>query len=214
MHDSITTLPRQRDAFERPAALEIVNPGNQVVERTTVGARFAGSPWSRPQYQLQNAATSQWNSGAHNKPQVNLFFRGDFGISRLRADGFIPTSRVKEWDTLRIRAGKNDPYNPFIIDEWMRQTLAATGHRLRRAFFATLFINGQFKSYFKSVRAARAARSFQEFYGTGNDFDVNYIGSWEEGDTVAFNQMNTFFRNTDFTNLASYPDRGNVLGHG
>ncbi|HET6409694.1 MAG TPA: chitobiase/beta-hexosaminidase C-terminal domain-containing protein, partial [Chthoniobacteraceae bacterium] len=191
------------DAFERPAALEIVNPGNQIVERTTVGARFAGSPWSRPQYQLQNAATSQWNSGAHNKPQVNLFFRGDFGASRLRVDGFIPTSRLREWDTLRLRAGKNDAYNPFIIDEWMRQSFAATGAPSPQGMFATLFINGQFKSYFNPCERPRGS-FFQDFYGSGNDFDVNYIGSWEEGDTVAFNQMNNFFRNNDFTSPANY----------
>lgn len=191
------------DAFERPASLEIVNPGNQIVERTTVGARFAGSPWSRPQYQLQNVATSQWNSGAHNKPQVNLFFRSDFGVSRLRVDGFIPTSKLREWDTLRLRAGKNDPYNPFIIDEWMRQSFAAMGAPAPQGTFATLFINGQFKSYFNPTERPRGS-FFQEFYGSGNDFDVNYIGEWEEGDSVAFNQMQNFFRNTDFTTLANY----------
>jgi hypothetical protein len=196
------------DAFERPAALEIVNPGNQIVERTTVGARFAGSPWSRPQYQLQNVATSQWNSGAHNKPQINLFFRGDFGVSRLRVDGFIPTSRVREWDTLRLRAGKNDPYNPFIIDEWMRQSFAATGAPAPQGITATLFINGQFKSYFNPCERPRGS-FFQEFYGSGNDFDVNYIGSWEEGDNVAFGQMESFFRGNDFTNLANYQTGAN-----
>lgn len=196
------------DAFERPAALEIVNPGNQIVERTTVGGRFAGSPWSRPQYQLQNVATSQWNSGAHNKPQINLFFREDFGVSRLRVDGFIPTSRVREWDTLRLRAGKNDPYNPFIIDEWMRQSFAATGAPSPQGIIATLFINGQFKSYFNPCERPRSS-FFQEFYGSGNDFDVNYIGEWEEGDNVAYGQMDSFFRNNDFTNLANYQTGAN-----
>jgi hypothetical protein len=191
------------DAFERPAALEIVNPGNQIIERTTVGARFAGSPWSRPQYQLQNVATSQWNSGAHNKPQINLFFRGDFGVSRLRVDGFIPTSPLREWDTLRLRAGKNDPYNPFIIDEWMRQTFAAMGAPSPQGIIATLFINGHFKSYFNPSERPRGS-FFRDFYGSGNDFDVNYVGSWEEGDGAAFSQMESFFRNNDFSTLANY----------
>jgi hypothetical protein len=191
------------DAFERPAALEIVNPGNQIVERTNAGVRFAGSPWSRPQYQLQNVATSEWNSGEHNKPQVNMYFRGDYGIGKLRIDGFIPTSRVNEWDTLRIRAGKNDAYNPFIIDEWMRRSFAAMGAPAPQGFIATLFINGHFKSYFNPTERPRGS-FFQDFYKTGNGFDVNYIGSWEEGDSVAHSQMESFFRNNDFTSLANY----------
>ena len=191
------------DAFERPATLEIVNPGNVLVERTTVGARFAGSPWSRPQYQLGSVENSQWNSGAHNKPQINIFFRSDFGISRFKKPGFIPTSPVREWDTLRLRAGKNDAYNPFIIDEWMRRTLAATGAPAPQGFIATLFVNGQFKSYFNPTERPRSS-FFQEFYGSGNPWDVNYIGEWEEGDNVAFTQTETFFRNNDFTSLANY----------
>jgi hypothetical protein len=191
------------DAFERPVALEIVNPGNQLVERTIVGARFAGSPWSRPQYQLQNAETGTWNSGEHGKPQINVFFRGDFGISSFKKNGFIPTSKLKEWDTFRLRAGKNDAYNPFIIDEWMRQVFAGMGAPSPQGIIATLFVNGHFKSYFNPTERPRGS-FYQEFYGTSNSFDLNYIGEWEEGDATAYAQMDTFFRNNDFTTLANY----------
>lgn len=191
------------DAFERKVALEIINPGNVVLERTNVGVRFAGSPWSRPQYQLQNVATSQWNTGAHNKPQVNMYFRGDFGISKLRLNGFFPTSSLNEWDNIRLRAGKNDPYNPFNIDEWMRRSFAAMGAPAPQGTIATLFINGQFKSYFNPCERPREP-FFQEFYGSGSEWDVNYIGSWENGDGVAHGQMISFFRNNEFTVLANY----------
>lgn len=190
-------------AFERPTALEIVNPGNELVERTTIGARFAGSPWSRPQYQLKGIANTAWNGGAHSKPQINLFFRSDFGISRLKKKGFIPTSSLREWDTLRLRAGKNDPYNPFIVDEWMRRSFAGMGAPAPQGFIATLFINGEFKSYFNPTERPRGS-FFQEFYGSSNLFDINYIGDWEEGDAVAYNQMASFFRNNDFTSLSTY----------
>ncbi|MGV3531941.1 MAG: lamin tail domain-containing protein [Chthoniobacteraceae bacterium] len=190
-------------AFERPVALEIVNPGNQIVERTNVGARFAGSPWTRPQYQLKGIANTAWNGGAFSKPQLNLFFRGDFGISALEKPGFIPTSNLKKWDTLRLRAGKNDPYNPFIVDEWMRRTFAAMGAPSPQGFFATLFINGQFKSYFNPTERPRGD-FYREFFRTENLFDINYIGDWEEGDSIAHNQMISFFRNNDFTSPAVY----------
>ncbi len=191
------------DAFERMAALEIIGPGNQVIERTNAGFRFAGSPWSRPQYQLGNVASGQWNTGAHNKPQLNMFFRGDFGESKLSVDGFFPTSKLKEWDTIRLRAGKNDPYNPFITDEWMRRSFAAMGAPAPQGTFATLFINGQFKSYFNPCERVRED-FFRAFYKSENGWDVNYIGSWEDGDNVAYSQMDSFFRNNDFSLLANY----------
>ncbi len=191
------------EAFERPAAMEIVNPNNVLVERTNIGVRFAGSPWSRPQYQLQNVETTQWTGNWVNKPQINLHFRSDIGIGWLKQPGFIPTSKVKQWDTLRLRAGKNDISNPFIVDEWMRRSFAAMGAPAPQGFLATLFLNGQFKSYFNPTERPRGS-FFQEFYGSGNAWDVNYIGDWEDGDATAFNTMKSFFTNTDFTAPANY----------
>ncbi|HEX2751350.1 MAG TPA: lamin tail domain-containing protein, partial [Verrucomicrobiales bacterium] len=192
------------EAFERPAVMEVVRPDNTLRFRTTVGARFAGSPWSRPKYLLSDIDTANWNSAWTTKPQVNLFFRGDLGMSRLHDEGFIPGSVLNEWDTLRLRAGKNDAYNPFIIDEWMRRTYRSMGnHPSPLGFFSTVFLNGKLKSYFNPTERPRDT-FFQEFYDTPNAWDVNYIGEWESGDTVAYNLMYNYFRNTDFTMLANY----------
>lgn len=191
------------DAFERPATLEFVKAGNQLVERTTVGARFAGSPWSRPQYRIDQVAGISWNSGWLTKPQMNVFFRSDFGISKLDIPGFIPGSRLNEWDELRFRAGKNDVYDPFIVDEFMRRSLEGTGQPAPLGYFSSLFINGQFKSYFNVTERPRNS-FFKKFYNLSSDWDVQYNGEWEDGDGTAFSSMQTFFRNTDFTTLANY----------
>lgn len=190
-------------AFERPVALEVINPSNQLVERTNIGARFAGSSWSRPQYQLKEIADTEWNHGAHYKPQLNLFFRSDFGISQLEKKGFIPTSTLRKWDTLRLRAGKHDPYNPFIVDEWMRRSFASMGAPAPQGFIATLFINGQFKSYFNPTERTKSS-FFQQFYGSSNLFDVNNSGDWEDGDAVVYDQMLSFFQDNDFTSASIY----------
>jgi hypothetical protein len=192
------------EAFERPAVMEVVRPDNSLHFRTTVGTRFAGSPWSRPKYLLADIDTANWNSGWTTKPQLNLYFRGDLGMARLQENGFIPGSNLNEWDTLRLRAGKNDAYNPFIIDEWMRRTYRVMGnHPSPLGFFSTLFLNGKLKSYFNPTERPRDT-FFQEFYDTPNEWDVHYIGEWESGDSVAFNQMYNYFRNTDFTAYANY----------
>ena len=191
------------DAFERPVNMEIISAGNVVVERTTVGARFSGSPWSRPQYQLSALESSAWNSSWVTKPQINIFFRSDFGISQLKKNGFIPTSRLDTWDELRLRAGKNDAYNPFIVDEWMRRTFAGMGAPSPQGFFATLFLNGKFKSYFNPTERPRKV-FFQQFYNSSSDWDVQYNSVWEDGDGVTFAQMQTYFQNTDFSTLTNY----------
>ena len=70
-------------------------------------------------------------------------------------------------------------------------------------FFATVFLNGKLKSYFNPTERPRES-FFQEFYDTPNDWDVQVIGEWENGDSAAFNQMYNYFRTTDFTALAGY----------
>jgi hypothetical protein len=190
-------------AFERPVSLEVVAPGNQLVARTDVGARFSGSQWSRPQYQLKAIADIPWNFGAHSKPQINLFFRGDYGLSRFEKKDFIPHSSLSEWDTMRLRAGKHDPYNPFVIDEAMRRSFAAMNAPSPQGLFVTLFINGQFKNYFNLTERPRSS-FFQDFYKTNRSFDVYSNWAWEDGDSVAFDQMITFFKENDFTSQDVY----------
>ena len=192
------------ETFERPAVMEVVRADNSLQLRTTLGIRFAGSPWSRPKYLLANQETANWNAGWTTKPQFNLYFRGDLGTARLQEDGFIPGSHLKEWDTLRLRAGKNDAYNPFIVDEWMRRTFRSMGnHPSPLGFFSTVFLNGKLASYFNPTERPRDS-FFQEFYDTPNEWDVYYIGEWESGDATAFNQMYNHFRSFDFTTLVNY----------
>jgi len=192
------------ETMERPAQFELIGTDNAVKLRTTLGVRFAGSPWSRPKYLLNDIENTSWNAGWTTKPQFNIFFRGDLGLSRLREDGFIPGSHLNEWETLRLRAGKNDAYNPFIIDEWMRRTYRFMGSNPSPiGFFATVFLNGKLKSYFNPTERPRDT-FFQEFYDTPNEWDVNVISEWESGDSSAFSTMHTFFRSNDFSVLTNY----------
>ncbi|MGI8602876.1 MAG: lamin tail domain-containing protein [Verrucomicrobiales bacterium] len=191
------------EAFERPAVFEVLNPGNQMSVRTTLGMRFSASPWSRAQQRHSNLENTAWTGGWQNKPQINVYFRDDFGVSRLRQEGFIPGSHLDEWDTLRLRAGKNDPYNPFIVDELMRRLFRKMDQPSPIGFFANLFINGRFKMYFNPTERPRES-FFQEFYGSSSEWDVNVISEWESGDATAYSSMLGFFRQNDFSTLANY----------
>lgn len=192
------------ETFERPAVMEVVKTDNTLDLRTELGIRFAGSPWSRPKYLLSTQESANWNAGWTTKPQFNLYFRGDLGTARLQKNGFIPGSHLNEWDTLRLRAGKNDAYNPFIVDEWMRRTFRSMGHNpAPLGFFASVFLNGKLASYFNPTERPRDS-FLQEFFDTPNEWDVHYIGEWESGDASYYNPMYNYFRNTDFTAYAAY----------
>lgn len=198
--------------FERPIGFEWVNPGNDVTVRTTVGLRFSGSVWSRTKYYNQGLEKGPWNSGWQNKPQMSLHFRGDLGISQLHQPGFLPASKLNDWETLKIRAGKNDAYNPFVVDEFIRRCFRDMGNPAPVGTFMCGFINGDLKGYFNLCE--RPMEEFwQEYFDSANAWDVtpndwaanlNYDWDWQSGDSLAWKQMMTYFQQNDFSNTAAY----------
>ncbi len=190
-------------AFERPATAEFLAPGNVVQERTTLGLRFAGSPWSRPIYKNRDLDTKPWNRGWEDRPQMNLQFRADLGVSDLSVPGFIPGSSLKKWDSLRLRAGKNDAYNPFIIDELMRRLYAGMGQPSVLGDYANVFLNGRHKGFFNTAERPREP-FFQEYWNSANTWDVVYISDLENGDWTSYNAMRAWFQANDLTSAVNY----------
>lgn len=199
-------------AWERPAQFEYVSPGNVVDVRTTLGLRFSGSVWSRTKYTNTGLESGAWNSGWTNKPQMALHFRGELGDSTLHLDHFLPTSKLNDWDTLKLRAGKNDPYNPFIIDEFVRRTFGAMGNPSPQGIFATGYLNGDLKGYFNLCERP-LEKYWQEYFNTSstwdvtpNDWSANLFTDtdWQSGDSVAWRTMMTYFKANDFSVLANY----------
>jgi len=199
-------------AFERPAEFAIVPPGAfgfpSPAVRSTVGLRFAGSSWSRTRQTLLHLEPGPWLGDWFNKPQMNVHFRGDFGKKSLRQEGFIPGSTLQNWESFRLRAGKNDPYNPFILDEFMRRLFHAMGadighHPSPLGLLANLFVNGRWKGHYNLTERPRE-EFFQEFHSSDEDWDVNYVFNFEDGDDAAYREMMDWFRNHDLTDPTHY----------
>ena len=199
-------------AWERPAQFEFVSPGNVVDVRTMLGVRFSGSVWSRTKYTNQGLENGAWNAGWTNKPQMAIRFRGELGDSTLHKENFIPTSKLNDWETLKIRAGKNDPYNPFIVDEMVRRCFGAMGNPSPQGIFATGYLNGDLKGYFNLCERP-LEEYWQEYFSstnawdvTPNDWSANLFTDtdWQSGDSVAWKEMMTFFKANDFSVLANY----------
>jgi hypothetical protein len=199
-------------AFERPVEFEYVPPGAMGFPpdavRTTTGLRFAGSSWSRTRQTMLHLEPGAWLGDWFNKPQMNVHFRGDFGLKSLQREGFIPGSTLRTWESFRLRAGKNDPYNPFILDEFMRRLFHAMGadighHPSSVGLVANLFVNGRWKGHYNLTERLREAY-FKEFYGSDNSWDVNASFIFESGDDTAYREMIDWFLSHPLDNPAHY----------
>ena len=153
---------------------------------------------------LNNTAASPWTNDHAHKPSFNLKWRDDYGSASMSDPNLIPGNDVNTYSELRIRAGKNDPQDPFIIDEVSRRLYRDMGWFSPIGTIGTVYFNGSFKGYFNPTERVRA-KMFKEHYRTDNDFDVRYIGEQVDGDTVFWNSMVTALNthNTSPT-LANY----------
>jgi len=181
--------------FEREAHLEYyfppgMYPTNQAPLRTDIGVRIASSPYSRPRLKLTNPqGTSPWANSSVQKPSFNLFFDGDLGSGRLDYNLFTNYT-TREFENLRLRAGKNDITNPFITDEYTRRLYLDMGQVGARGLFCATYLNGIYRGIFNLTERFRE-QFFQTHFRSELSWDVNYINTWVSGDAVVFNQMLT-----------------------
>ncbi len=195
-------IPMQRGrAFEKPSSLEFF-PVEGAPLRTDFGCRIAGSAYSRPRYLLTRAMTARMGDDGTQKPSFNLYFRGEFGDSP-QDYPFFPGSPVTRFSDIRLRAGKNDARNPFIIDEFMRRVYLGTGQKGSRGILNTLFINGVYKGYFNLCEHLREP-FMQEHFNSAELWDVRQVGEFVSGDAVHWNSMMTLLRSSNLSDPAVY----------
>ncbi len=199
------------DAFERAISAEWYYPNGTDGWREDVGIRISSSPYSRPRLRLRNTANSPWISDHTEKPSFNLYWRSDYGNSLIKDEKLIPGNDVSEYSRLRIRAGKNDILNPFIIDECGRRLYHDMGWVQPIGTINTAYINGSFKGMFNLTERLRS-ETFAIHYRSTNDFDVNYIDQFVDGDNVFWNTMQNALNTLNSSpTLANYQAVQNFL---
>jgi len=192
---------------ERPLSLEVLHTDATPDLRTGSHLRVAGSPYSRPRYRLnaQNSANpnaSAWAISDVEKPQLNLFFRDDIGQRPLPYP-FIRGSVVREYDDIRLRAGKNELGNPFVRDEFSRRAMLEMGHVTVLGDFVNVYVNASFKGYYNICERPREP-FFQQARSTKARFDVRNIDSMADGDTLAVNELLRYARTASISTNAGY----------
>jgi len=194
---------------ERPAALEYYLT-NGTPLRTDFGLRVSSSSYSRPRLVLSDKPSARFTySDPTRKPSFNLFFRGELGDSP-EDYAFFPESRVTTFEDMRLRAGKNDIYNPFIADELMRRLFIGTGQQGAIGTFVSLYINGIWKGYFNLCEHLREA-FMQQHHNSSAAWDVQQVNVFASGDTVNWNSTMSFMRSNNFATVAGYVQSQNYI---
>ena len=169
--------------YERPSFLEYYYPDNRAGLREAIGVRVSSSPYSRPRLVLTDSPSrTLWDANETLKPSFNIFFRNDYGHASINHP-LIPETEVREFSEFRLRAGKNDISNPFIRDEFIRRIWTDMGQEGTVGTFTSLYLNGYFKGYYNLVERIREA-FMQTHHRSTAEWDVNYIGTFENGDST------------------------------
>lgn len=190
--------------LERPVSLEWLYPTDDSGFQIDGGLRVHGSPYMRPRYVRQNG---QWSGSG--KISFRVYFRGEYGQSRLDY-ALIPFSDVEQFATLVLRAGHNDPVNPFIKDELLRRLYKDMGQASCVGTFANLFIDGEYKGYYNPTEQVKE-ESCQQWFDSDRGWDVMTMNGLRDGDSVSWNAMLNYARTHNLADPTYYAEMGRKL---
>jgi hypothetical protein len=185
-------------AWERPVSAEFIGIAGQPNVQVDCGIRVQGSDYQRP----RTCPTSKFS--------FRLYFRNDYGPGRFDYPLFT-NSTVTSFDQLVLRAGFNDPDNPFIRDELTRRLSADMGQVASHGNLVNLFVNGQYRGYYNPCERVHE-EMLQAHHGGGEQWDVvgpTFAASSDgfgiiDGDRVSFLNLVNYVNSQNVTNQAIY----------
>ncbi len=173
-YDLYANSKRRGRAWERPVSVEFIDPqGRQPGFQINAGVRMQGD---------------LGRSAFMPKHAFRLFFRGDYGASKLEYPLF-PDSSVEEFDTLVLRSGVNRSYAGFpkrkqdlkaatyTRDEWLRASQIAMSGSGSHGTFVHLYLNGLYWGLYNVVE--RPDDAFMSSYFGGAKDDWQFISHQE-----------------------------------
>ncbi|MFT4549654.1 MAG: hypothetical protein ACI8XO_001026 [Verrucomicrobiales bacterium] len=180
-------------AYERPIHAEYYFADGSAGFRTDCGVRIAASSYSRPRMRLSSVNSSPWPADPVQKPSFNLYFRNEYGNPDVSLPLNGQNAPVKTFEQFRIRAGKNDIRNPFIIDELVRRLSRDMGQPASTGSINTLYVNGELKGFYNMVERLRTP-NFRAYHSDDPNAEWDVLqfegnDNIADGDKVAFVEM-------------------------
>ncbi len=174
-------------AWERPTSVEMIHPDGTKGFHVNAGIRIRGG-FSR--------------SGSNPKHSFRLFFREEYGNSRLNY-AFFGNSGASVFDNIDLATWQNHSWSfslgtngLFFRDHFCRDTQLAMGHQGERGIFCHLYINGQYWGIFSPSERTEAAYGASYFGGSKSDYDVikatgppSYLIESTDGDMEAWTRL-------------------------
>jgi len=185
-------------AWERPVSIELLPGEFSKGFQANAGLRVQGSDTSRLEYR------------SNSKFSFRVYFRGRYGPRNLEYP-FFGDLPVREFGKLDLRAGHNDPVNPFITDEMMRRLFTDTGQVGVHGLMVNLFLNGEYRGYYNPTE--RIETDFlRSWHGGTNDWDViNPISQVRNGDNDAWLALTNYAASHDLRVSQNYLEAGRRL---
>ncbi len=179
--------------YERPAHAEFYFPDGSAGFRTDFGLRVAASSYSRPRMKLTQVNALPWPASAVEKPSFNFYFRDDYANPSVSLPFHGPDHPVSTFERFRLRAGKNDIKNPFVVDEIVRRLSWDMGRAASTGIFNSLYVNGELKGFYNTTDRLREPffRSLHSDDDSAQWDVLQYEGNDNiaEGDKVAWADM-------------------------
>ena len=174
--------------FEREARMEFYPGDGSDGFREQTGVRVSASSFSRPRLRLGDVDKSPIPSIFNQKTSFNIFFRDDYGAEEVNYPLNGRDYPVTKFSQFRIRAGKNDIVNPFIVDEVARRLFDGMDQESSVGQFNTVFVNGIYKGYYNITERLREP-FMQDHYNSDAEWDVVQADNFENGDDLAWREM-------------------------
>jgi len=153
------------DAWERPASFELIDPADRHEVQTGIGLRIRGG-WSRHQ--------------SNPKHAFRLFFRSEYGDSKLRFDLFDGEG-AEEFDKIDLRTAQNYSWsfkggegreNTFLRDVFSRDLQLSLGQPSSRSRYYHLYLNGVYWGIYQTQERTEARFAATYFGREVDDYDV------------------------------------------
>ncbi len=151
--------------WERDCSLELLNPDGSEGFSVNAGLRIRGG-YSR--------------NGSNPKHAFRLFFRGEYGDSKLNYPLFGDEG-VDEFDKIDFRTSQNYSWaydgeenarNTFLRDVFSRDMQREMGNPYSRSRYYHLYLNGAYWGLFMTQERAEARFAESYFGGDKDDYDV------------------------------------------
>lgn len=209
-------------SYERPIHAEFYFTDGSTGFRTDCGIRAAASSYSRPRMLLDQISSSPWPARGTQKPSFNLYFRDEYGNSEVQLPLNGIDDPIDTYKRFRVRAGKNDIRNPFIVDELVRRMSRDMGQPASTGVINSLYVNAELKGFYNMVERLRSPW-FASVHGSDSETDWDTLAlqgkasNVAEGDMVAWDEMirrlNSSRTNANWARVLEMADVTNMIDY-